>query len=174
MVLDPIPQSLPVHFFGSRPQPPTSPCDRDRNTRDAPKSSWGDRDRDTQKISWSFKVLGLSAEYAGLFAEDLGLRAATEWRGVIGCLNFTGHFPQKSLIISGSLAKNHLQLKASYGSSQPCTGWQRPIGCLKLQVILRKRVTDYRALLRKMTCNLRHPMGLHHPVLWSLSGLRTR
>ena len=26
MVLDPIPQSLPVHFFGSRPQPPTSRC----------------------------------------------------------------------------------------------------------------------------------------------------
>jgi len=26
MVLDPIPQSLPLHFFGSRPQPPTSPC----------------------------------------------------------------------------------------------------------------------------------------------------
>ena len=25
MVLDPIPQSLPVHFFGSRTQPPTSP-----------------------------------------------------------------------------------------------------------------------------------------------------
>ena len=25
MVLDPILQSLPVHFFGSRPQPPTSP-----------------------------------------------------------------------------------------------------------------------------------------------------
>jgi len=28
MVLDPIPQSLPVHFFGSRPQPPTSPPGR--------------------------------------------------------------------------------------------------------------------------------------------------
>ena len=27
MVLDPIPQSLPVHFFGSRPQTPTSPLD---------------------------------------------------------------------------------------------------------------------------------------------------
>ena len=25
MVLDPTPQPLPVHFFGSRPQPPTSP-----------------------------------------------------------------------------------------------------------------------------------------------------
>jgi len=29
MVLDPIPQSLPVHFFGSRPQPPTSQRDLD-------------------------------------------------------------------------------------------------------------------------------------------------
>ena len=27
MVLDPILQSLPVHFFGSLPQPPTSPTD---------------------------------------------------------------------------------------------------------------------------------------------------
>ena len=31
------------------------------------------------------------------------------------------------------------------------TGWQRPIGCLKLQAIFRKRATNYRALLRKMT-----------------------
>jgi len=31
------------------------------------------------------------------------------------------------------------------------TGWQNPIGCLKLQVILRKRATNYRALLQKMT-----------------------
>jgi len=29
------------------------------------------------------------------------------------------------------------------------TGWQRPIGCLKLQVYLRRRATNYRALLRK-------------------------
>jgi len=32
------------------------------------------------------------------------------------------------------------------------TGWQRPIGCLKLQVIFRKRATNYRTLWRKMTC----------------------
>ena len=31
------------------------------------------------------------------------------------------------------------------------TGWRRPIGCLKLQVIFRKRASNYRALLRKMT-----------------------
>ena len=32
------------------------------------------------------------------------------------------------------------------------TGWRRPIGCLKLQVISRKRASNYRPLLRKMTC----------------------
>ena len=31
------------------------------------------------------------------------------------------------------------------------TGWRRLIGCLKLQVIFRKRATNYRALLREMT-----------------------
>jgi len=32
------------------------------------------------------------------------------------------------------------------------TGWRRPIGRLKLQVIFCKRATNYRALLRKITC----------------------
>ena len=34
------------------------------------------------------------------------------------------------------------------------TGWRRPIGYLNLQLIFRKRTTNYRALLRKMTCRL--------------------
>jgi len=32
------------------------------------------------------------------------------------------------------------------------TGWRRPIGCLKLQVIFRKRATNYTAFSREMTC----------------------
>jgi len=32
------------------------------------------------------------------------------------------------------------------------TGWRKPIGCLKLQVIFLKRATTCRALLQKMTC----------------------
>ena len=31
------------------------------------------------------------------------------------------------------------------------TGWRRLIGCIKLQIIFRKRATNYTALLRKMT-----------------------
>jgi len=39
----------------------------------------------------------------------------------MGCLILINHFPHKSPIISGSFAKIDLQLKASYGSSPPCT-----------------------------------------------------
>jgi len=48
------------------------------------------------------------------------MTSAIGWHRVIKCHFSMGHFPQKSPIIRGSLAKNDLQLKASYGSSPLC------------------------------------------------------
>jgi len=45
-------------------------------------------------------------------------------------------------------------------------GWQRPIGCLKLQVNFRKRATNYGALLRKMTCNDKASYGFSPPCMY--------
>ena len=44
-------------------------------------------------------------------------------------------------------------------------GGEDPKDALSLQAIFRKRALELVALLRKVTCNLRHPMGLRNPVL---------
>ena len=43
------------------------------------------------------------------------------------------------------------------------TGWRRPKGCQKMQVIFRKRATKYRALLRKITCKDKASYGSSPP-----------
>jgi len=54
-----------------------------------------------------------------------------------------------------------------WGGNPPriaATGQRRPIGCLIFTCHFRKRDMRSLALLRKITCNLRHPMGLRRPV----------
>ena len=48
----------------------------------------------------------------------------------------------------------HIHVLDEGGLGHPVsgTGWRSLIGCLKLQVIFRKRATNYRALWRKITC----------------------
>ena len=52
-----------------------------------------------------------------------------------------------------------------------CTGWRRPIGCLKLQVIFRKKATNYRALLQNMTCKDKISYGSPPPCVSMFSDL---
>jgi len=92
----------------------------------------------------------------------------------LSCRSFssilTSNLPQKSPVISASFAENDLQLKASCDPTLSCiprlegTEWQRPRGCLKLQVIFRKKCPNYRALLRKMTYKDKASYGSRDPV----------
>jgi len=109
------------------------------------------------------------------------------WRQPIGCLIFTGHFPQKSPVIHGSFAARDLQPRYPMHFCNPLepfviiiqrTEWRRPIGCLKSQVICCKRASNHRALLHKMTskdkasCDSTPLCIIRHPHIYILPQLR--
>jgi len=61
-------------------------------------------------------------------------------------------------VISQTMTEQLLLLKGPTS-----TGYRRLIGCLKLRVIFRKRATNIRALLRKMTCKDKASYGFPQP-----------
>jgi len=60
----------------------------------------------------------------------------------------------------------HIWMCVSNVRACVCTGWRRLIGCLKLQVIFRKRGTNHRALLRKMTYEDKTCYDSTPPCIW--------
>ena len=114
----------------------------------------------------------------------------------IGCLIFIDHFPQKSPTISGSFVSHECTLyenafvyitHAFVATSCKCkgmcnvrscnTGWRRHIGCHKLQVIFRKRATNYRAFSREMSCKDKVSYGSpppcnYHHLLYALENMK--
>jgi len=85
----------------------------------------------------------------------------------------------RSLSLSCSISLSLSLIQTHVGAcvvTRGCTGWRRPIGYLKLQVILGKRATNYRALLRKMTYKDKASYGSSAPCIkgsLSLSRIQT-
>jgi len=68
-------------------------------------------------------------------------------------LKITGLFCRIQTLLQGSFAKETDNFKEPTNRSHPIssTGWRRPIGCLKLQVIFCQTATNCRAFWRKKT-----------------------
>ena len=71
-------------------------------------------------VRWqSFEKTSMKRMYIKISSTQL----PTGWRRVIGCLISIRHISRKSPRISGFFTKNHLQLKASYGSLPRISGF---------------------------------------------------
>ena len=115
------------------------------------------------KIGLFWQNVGLFRENVGLFRENVGL--FRENVGLFWSLPLT-IFLWRAELERYSLSKERYSLsKELYilSTNSKATGWRRPIGCLKLQAIFRKRANYYRALLRKMTYDDKASYGSSPP-----------
>ena len=81
---------------------------------------------------------------------------------------------QKTHVLVGLFWKCVVSQMSCERASFIRTGWRKPIGCLKLQVIFRKRATNYRALLRKMIYKDKVSYDSTPPCTWHGSFLCDR
>ena len=131
MVLDPIPQSLPVHFFGSRPQPPTS-----------------------RKSSIEHPVAEMCVLQCGVVVrvllqcccscDEQGAKHPVDRLNVLRCGALQCIFRYRFSKVD-SLMTSYKELG---------TEWRRPTGCLKLHVSFRKTAINYSTFLPKITHKL--------------------
>jgi len=79
--------------------------------------------------------------------------------------NFLMYYTRDNNVIL-QRTESHLRCSSSennFGRHASDPGWQRCMGCLKLKVVFRKSATNYRALLRKMSCKGRASYGSLQP-----------
>ena len=87
--------------------------------------------RSLLQVSFVRMVLDYVVTGAGAGAESIR-SYDTGWRRPIRCLIFTGHFPQKSPIISGSFAQKDLQATPYQDSLSTPHPYRHPISGLRL------------------------------------------
>ena len=134
MVLDPIPQSLPVHYFGSRPQPPTSPQDKVRLNYNLILNLYHKIPRNL-----SFSIWICTTRYQGTWV------MVFRFGGYRGC----GIFSEKL-----SYKISWCSLWGGFGHSRI----DKIIGLFCKKALLKRRYSA------KETCNLIDPTTCSHPV----------
>jgi len=87
-------------------------------------------------------------------------------RNIRGCLRFVGHFPQKSPVLSFNIIhhKEEIMLIIRYKEEIMLIGRRNPRGCLRFVGHFPQKSPVLSGSFAEMTCNLRHPVGLCHPV----------
>jgi len=154
MVLDPIPQSLPVDFFWSRPQPPTSHV-------------YHGRSRECSRLSFRHSQCSIANVYQGHGIVNQGTSRECPPKTIIGL------FCRISSLLSGSFAKetyNFARMSTKDIRMYTTAALENIYGVATISRLLQIRGLFCRisSLLygsfAKETYNFKEPMNRSHPI----------